>query len=360
MPPERVIRFRPRTVVGVLLITLTVFAVLELLWLARHVLTWIFVAAFFAVALNPLVDWLQTRGIRRRGLAVGATFIIILAAIAGVSATFLPTLINEVNDFATRGLPDVVDDITKGRGRLGFLETKYHLVDRVRDALQEGGASRLLGFSGTAVALTKSVITAVVAVITITVLTFFMLLEGPAWLDRFFSLLPPDSQERWRSIGHDVYRTVGGFVAGALTISVLAGVTTTILLSALGVQYAFALGLLVALLDLIPLAGATIASIVVTMVAIFDASWIIGLVVLGFYIIYQQVENHVLYPLVYSRTVQLSPLTILVAVLFGASLAGVLGALAAIPVAGTIQVLIRDILRQRREAITAPQAPEPI
>ena len=154
--------------------------------------------------------------------------------------------------------------------------------------------------------------------------------------------------ERWSAIGRDIYRTVGGFVAGALLIATIAGVSTGILLTALGVQYAFALGLLVALLDLIPLAGATIAAVVVTTVAFIDASWPVGVAVLVFFVVYQQVENHFLHPLVYSRTVQLSPLAILIAVLVGASLAGILGALAAIPVAGTIQVLVIDWLEERR------------
>ena len=198
--------------------------------------------------------------------------------------------------------------------------------------------------------MTKGVVTVIAATITIVVLTFFMLLEGPRWVERFYELLPAASQPRWRRIGKDVYATVGGFVAGAMAIALLAGITSSLLLIALGVSYAIALGLVVFVLDLIPLAGATIASVLVTTVAVLDQGWTVGLIVLGWFIVYQQVENHVLYPLIYSKTVALSPLTILVAVLIGASLAGVLGALAAIPIAGTIQVLLRELLRARRES----------
>ncbi len=205
--------------------------------------------------------------------------------------------------------------------------------------------------------MTKGVITAVVAVITIAVLTFFMLLEGPTWVERGLSLLTEESGERWRRVGLQVYRTVGGFVTGALTIAVVAGVSTAVLLSILGVPYAIALGLVVALLDLVPLAGATIAGVLITTVGFLD-SVAVGLIVLVFFVVYQQVENHFLYPLVYSRTVQLSPLAILIAVLIGASLAGILGALAAIPVAGTIQVLLREWLAHRRRPIVA-RADEP-
>ncbi len=257
-------------------------------------------------------------------------------------------------------VPQYVEDLTKGRGRLGFLETDYHLVERVREAVAGTDLSRILGVSGTAVAVTKGVVTVIAATITIIVLTFFMLLEGPRWVERLYGLLPEGSQPRWRRIGEDIYATVGGFVAGALAIALLAGITSSLLLIVLGVSYAIALGLVVFLLDLIPLAGATIASILVTTVAVLDQGWTVGLIVLGWFIVYQQFENHVLYPLIYSKTVALSPLTILVAVLIGASLAGVLGALAAIPIAGTIQVLLRHWLEARRESPGEPVVDAPL
>jgi predicted PurR-regulated permease PerM len=353
VPAERVVAFRVRTVLAVLGIVLSVVALLELLWLARQVITWIFIALFLALALNPVVDWLQRRGVRRRAAAVGLTYLGLLGLITAVGAAFVPTLVDEVNNLAD-AIPGYVDDLTAGRGPLGFLETDYHIVERVRDAVESGGAARLLGVSGTAIAVTKGVVTAVVATITIAVLTFFMLLEGRVWIERILGLLPPESRERWRSVGYDVYRTVGGFVTGALVIALVAGVTASILLSILGVPYAIALGLLVALLDLIPLAGATIAAVIVVTIAFLAASVPVGITVLVYFVVYQQVENHFLYPLVYSRTVQLSPLAILIAVLIGASLAGILGALVAIPVAGTIQVVLIDFLRYRRGELVAP------
>jgi predicted PurR-regulated permease PerM len=227
----------------------------------------------------------------------------------------------------------------------------------VRAAVEDGGASRLLGVSGTALAITKGIVTMIVAIVTIMFMTFFMLLEGPAWIERFLGLLPDDRRERWRTVGHDIYRTVGGYVTGNLLISVIAGVTTTAVLLILDIPYAVALGLVVAILDLIPLAGATLAAIIVTTVAVLEDPFPAGVVVLVFFIVYQQLENHVLQPLVYGRTVQLSPLAVLIAVLIGAELAGVLGALAAIPVAGTIQVLLRDQLRERHARRAQPATP---
>jgi predicted PurR-regulated permease PerM len=273
--------------------------------------------------------------------------VLVLLFFAAIGALFIPTLIDNVNKFVD-ALPGYVDDLTKGRGRLGFLETKYHVVEKVREQVENGGAKRLLGLSGTAVAITRGVVNIVVGTITIAFLTFFMLLEGPAWVDRFYALLPTESQPRWRKVGHDIYRQIGGYVTGNLVISVIAGGLTTVVLLILGVPYAVALGLVVGILDLIPLAGATIAAIIIATVA-FIHSIVAGIVVVVFFVLYQQLENHVLQPVVYNRTVALSPLAILVAVLVGAEVAGILGALAAIPVAGAIQVIVADYLRARRE-----------
>lgn len=341
----RDVDFRPRTVLRVVGILIAIALLLEIVWISRHVLTWIFIALFLALALNPAVDWLERRT-ERRGLATAIVYIATLALLVGIGWLFIPTLVSQVNDFAGK-VPDYLHDLTKGRGRLGFLQEKYHLVDKARKALREGGASKLFGISGTALALAKGVVNAVLATVTIAFLTLFMLLEGPRWVEAFFSLLNPESSRRWRAVGRDIYRTVGGYVTGNLLISLIAGVSATVVLLLTHVPYAVALGLIVAILDLIPLAGATIAAIIVGSVA-FIHSVPAGIIVVVFFIVYQQVENHILQPVVYGRTVQLSPLAVLISVLIGAQLAGVLGALAAIPVAGSLQVIFVDWLRHRR------------
>ncbi|HET7573431.1 MAG TPA: AI-2E family transporter, partial [Gaiellaceae bacterium] len=346
-PLDRFVLFRTRTVLTLLLILLVVGVVLWTLWIARHVVVWVLISVFLALALNPLVEWLQRRGIRRRGLAAAAAYVLAFAAVAGIAAAFVPTLVDQVNSFAHK-VPDYLDDLTKGRGRLGFLETRYHVVEKVRSAVESGGVHRFATGAGTAIAITRGIFTAIAAIVTIVFMTFFMVLEGPAWMERLYSLLPERSQPRWRNVGREIYRTVGGYVSGNLLISLVAGVSSGIVLFAVGVPYAVALGLLVALLDLIPLAGATIAAIVVVLVAIAAQGATAAIVVGVFFVVYQQLENHLLQPLVYGRTVQLSPLAALIAVLLGAEVAGVLGALGAIPIAGTIQVLLVDWQRHRR------------
>ena len=355
MLEARVVHFRPRTILVVLGIILAAIVMIEVLQAARGILIWIFVALFLALALNPAVEWLQAHGVERRGLAVAIAFVGAIVAIAAIGATIIPTIVTQVNEFV-EAVPDYVEDLTAGRGRLGFLEREYQITDRVREGLSEGGASRVFGLSGTALAVTKGVVTAVVATVTIAFLTLFMLLEGPKWMERFYGLLPEEKEPRWRRIGHEIYRTIGGYVTGNLTISLIAGVVSTVVLLVVGVPYAVALGLIVAILDLIPLAGATIAAILVTTIAFLDATTS-GVIVLVFFVLYQQLENHVLQPVVYGRTVQLSPLVVLIAVLIGAELAGVIGALAAIPVAGTIQVVLVDWLEHRRNGSAKPSAP---
>ncbi len=357
MVPERLVRFPVRTILTVVGTIISVAVVLEVVWIARHVVTWILISLFLALAMNPAVEFFQSHGIRKRSLAAGVTFLLVLAGLAGLGALFIPTVVHQVSDLVGK-VPDYVHDVSHGKGRFGFLETKYHLTERIRDAIHKGGATKVLGLSGAAISITKSVISIVLATVTIAFLTFFMLLEGPSWMERFYGLLPPESRPRWENVCNQIYRTVGGYVTGNLLISLIAGISTTLVLIIMGVPFAVALGLVVAILDLIPLAGATIAAILIGAVS-FLHSIVAGIVVVAFFIVYQQIENHFLQPVVYGRTVQLSPLIILISVLIGAELAGILGALGAIPVAGTIQVLIVDWLRHRRERkMPAPAIPQ--
>jgi len=355
-PDERVVSFRPRTIITAAVLLVAIGVVLWIVWVSRRVLIWTFVSAFLAVALNPAVGALQRRGIRRRGAAAAVVYVLMLAVIAGLGALLIPTLVNQVNDLVDAA-PGYVQDLTHGRGPLGFLETKYHVVERVQDAVEGNGSGRLAGGATAALDVTRSVITFVAGVVTIAFMTFFMLLEGEAWKDRFIALLPAKAQPRAQHVAGEIARTIGGYVSGNLFISVIAGFSVTIVLLVAGVPFALALGLLVAILDLIPLAGATLGAIIVTLVALTH-SLTAALVVLGFFIVYQQLENHLLQPIVYGRTVQLSPLAILVSVLVGAEVAGVIGALGAIPVAGTIQIVISDWLQHRRPPPPEDGVPE--
>jgi predicted PurR-regulated permease PerM len=339
---ERVVTFRPRTILVALGLVILVVAFLALVYLAWHIITWILIAAFLAVALNPAVEFLIHRGIGR-GPAAALVFVAALLLIAGLAYLVIPPLVSQIRDFVN-AVPGFLDDLTKGRGPIGFLERDYHIVERARAAIEERGLGSLLGVTEPAVAVAKGVVTAVVGVVTVSFLTFFMLLEGPNTVERFLGALPKETSERWRRVGGEIYRTIGGYVTGNLVISFIAGVASAAVLFAVGSSYAVVLGLVVAIFDLVPLAGATIAAVLVALVVVVELGWIQAIIVVAFFIVYQQLENHVLQPLIYGRTVQLSPLAVLISVLIGAQLAGVLGALAAIPVAGTLIAIGREVL----------------
>jgi predicted PurR-regulated permease PerM len=345
---ERVVYIRPRTILVVLGILLATLGILAFVYLAWHVITWVLIAIFLALALNPAVEFFEHRGLRR-GYSTGLVVILALAAIVGLGFLLLPPLIDQIRSFVDY-VPQVVDDLTRGRGPFGFLQTKYQIVDRVREAIDKQGAGGVLGITGAGLAVARGVVTAVAGAVAIGFLTFFMLLDVRRLVERFYNFLPAETRPRWQRIGHEIYRTVGGYVTGNVLISVIAGTASAIALFVLGSDYAIALAVVVGVLDLIPLAGATLAAILVSTVVFVELGWVKGIVIIVFFIVYQQLENHVLQPVIYGRTVQLSPLVVLISVLIGAELAGILGALAAIPVAGMVQAIGREFLARRAEA----------
>jgi predicted PurR-regulated permease PerM len=349
---ERVVYVRPRTILVVLGILLATLGILAFVYLAWHVITWILIAVFLALALNPAVEFFERHGLRR-GYSTALVLILALAVVTGLGFLLIPPLVEQVRSFVDY-VPQVVDDLTAGRGPFGFLETKYHIVERVQDAVQKQGAGGVLGVTGAGLAVARGVVTAVAGAVAIGFLTFFMLLDGPRLIERFYNFLPADTRPRWQRIGTEMYRTVGGYVTGNVAISVIAGTASAIALFVLGSDYAIALAVVVGVLDLIPLAGATLAAILVSTVVFVELGWVKGLIIVVFFVVYQQLENHVLQPVIYGRTVQLSPLVVLISVLIGAELAGILGALAAIPVAGMVQAIGREFLARRAEAAPGP------
>jgi predicted PurR-regulated permease PerM len=204
------------------------------------------------------------------------------------------------------------------------------------------------------------VFSAAIQLVTVLTLVFFLLLDGKRLVNFIFRLMGPTREPRFRRVAGDIYRATSGYVAGNLVISIIAGTTTYIALSILGVPFAVPLSVLMAFLDLIPLVGATIGGVVigiVTVFADFPASTLVWVAVLT---IYQQVENNVIQPIVYRQTVNVPPLVVITAILIGSSLLGVLGALVAIPIAAAIQIAVRDWWEARGGAGATPaEPPEP-
>lgn len=341
--PSRELLVRPRTVLAIMGTVLAVALVVWVLMNAWQVLTWIIVAVFFAIALMPAVDALERRGLPN-GLAVLAVSVAALGAVGLLAWAFVPPLVGQTADLV-EAIPGALDDLTAGRGPLGFLQSEYGLVDRAREALEDQGGDGVLGITSPALGFIRGVLTALVGAVTIFFLTVFMLREGRAWVATGLELVPERSRPRWERILAGVTRTIRGYVTGNLVISLIAGLVSYATLALLGVPYAVPLSLLVAVLDLIPLMGATAATLLVAAVAL-GQGLLPCLVVLAVFIVYQQVENHLLQPLVYGRTVELSPLLILVAVLIGGAIAGIIGALIAIPIAGSLQVVAVEVLHR--------------
>jgi len=338
--------FEPRSILTALGVLLAVIAAVEFMLLAQAGLTLVLIALFLALALNPAVEFVQRRGLRR-GSAVGVVYVLALAVLGLLGLVFIPPLVDQISKLVT-ALPNLVDELTRGHGPLGFLERKYQVVERVRRATTTPNADGLLGGAASALTAVKGIAATVVGAIIIAFLTFFMLLEGPEWRRRCTELISESNRGVVERIGAGVYRSVGGFVTGNLAASLLAGLVATIIMLLTGVPYAVPLGLFVALIELVPYVGPLVATVVVTAAAL-TVGTASALVALGLLLAYHAVEGHTLRPLLYGRAVKLSPLAVLVAIILGTDVAGILGALIAIPVAGSIQVIIQELLQRREE-----------
>jgi predicted PurR-regulated permease PerM len=336
-----------RTILTVIGLGLATALLIYLVLHTRQVLTWIVVGAFFAVALSPLVGWVQRRllGGRRRALATFLVFLVVFLVLAGLITAFVVPLVHEGTKLAGT-LPGQIADARAGRGPVGDLLQRFHVLQWVQDN-QDKISSFASGLTAPAAGVLSGVATAITGTVTVLVLAYLMVLEGPRVVDGFTNLFTPTTGHRIRRVGSDCAKSVTGYLSGNLLISVICGGLTWIVLLIMGVPFAGLIGLFVGIADLMPLVGATIGG-VVAVLAGFVHSVPAGIVVLVWFVLYQQLENHLLQPLVFKRTVQLNPLTVIVAILLGVELMGVLGALLAIPVASMIQVILRDVWDHRR------------
>lgn len=329
-------------VVGAALVLWRLFAALG------DILALLAVAVFFTVVLAPAVDFFQTRANMRRGLATTIVFLIGLGVFGAIGYAFARPVYDASSSFANE-LPDTIRDAEEGRGDVGRWLRDIGAQDWARENIPKIRES-LSANSGVVFDAGRAVATGVFAVLTIAVLTFLMLLQAPQLSASLLALLPERRAEHVRQIGGDAARAVTGYVTGNLAISLVAGLFAYGWLRVLGVPFAFILALWVAFADLLPLVGATLGAIPPVFVAFLDSPGL-GIATIIFFVVYQQFENHVLQPVVMSRTVKLNPLAVLVAVLVGVALAGLLGALLAIPVAGALQVVVRDVWDERRGTV---------
>ena len=333
-----------RVIFATIFAVLAVYLGLTMLRELARIVTWLVIAGFLAVVLTPPVDFLTRRARMRRSIATLLVFFTVLGLFAAMIYSFVTPIVDQAQEFADN-FPEYVADAKAGRGPVGDLVTRYDLderleanQDRLRDSLNELGRNSL--------DIVRSVGNAVAAGLTIFVLAFLMILQGPTMLATARNALSPPRRERVSRVASDCAKAVTGYMAGNLLISVIAGTTSFVYLFVAGVPFRGVLALWVAFADLIPLVGATLGAIPAVLVA-FLHSPLTGVVTIVFFVLYQQFENHVLQVTIMSRTVNLNPLAVLVSVLCGVELFGILGALLAIPAAGVIQVVVRDLYDER-------------
>ena len=336
------------TILRATLIIVAVALTLYVVWLLRRPIGWVIIAGFLAIALTGPVNILS-RAMPRK-LAIAATYLGVIAIPFLLAAIVIPPIVTEATDLAEHA-PQYAQDLqnwVNENERLRELEEDYGVVTKLREEAQKlpariGDAASALGDLG--VGLVNSIF----ALVTILILSVFLVASGPMWVQRLVELQPAEHRARLERAFSRIGRAVAAYVAGAVVQATIAGVTTFIVLTILGVPFAAPLAVLTALLDLVPLVGATIAAIAVGFVTVFEDFPTITIIWVVWAIVYQQVENSVIQPQIQKRAVDVHAFIVLVAVLFGSTLFGIIGALLAIPVAATIQITVREIITYRRE-----------
>jgi predicted PurR-regulated permease PerM len=352
-PGDRALTAR-RTLIVLLVVTVFGLALL-FLYNVRQVMVWLLVATLLAAALDPAVSWL-VRHRWRRGLAALAVSLLALLVLAGVLSALATPLVNQAKELIAN-FPSYVHDLFSHSGALHRLDARFNIVERLHSVspstiwhLVSGGGVSLLHAIGKGVSL-------IVSTITTLTLMVMLLIEGPLVWRGFVNLFPAGQRAWVDHVGVRLRHSVGGYVRGNLLISLIAAAGAYVALRLLGVPYPLPLAITVGLLDIIPLVGATLGAIVCVLVA-FAVGWLPAVILIGYFVVYQMAENHFVQPIVYSRTVNLSPLTVLVASLVGAALAGIFGVLVAIPLASAVAILVHEFTEHRAAGGLPEMAPQ--
>ena len=330
------------------LVVVVVYLLGKVVYRLKDVILLIIVAAFVAVILNPAVVALQRWKIKRRGWAVAVVTLWGLVVFVGLAIAFGVPLANGISHLAQK-LPVYVGDAEHGRGWIGDLVRRYNVTAWVNK-----NAPKLVNFgeglAKPALSLGEGALTLLLELFTIFVLVLLLLLEGPKMRTGLLGAMAPERATRYSRVAHEVNRSVTGYMLGNVLTSVIAGLVVFVTLVVVGVPFPFLWALWVALVDFLPMIGGALAGIPTVLFAAAH-SLSAGIVTLVVFLVYTQVENHVLNPVVMSRTVRVNPLLVLLSILFGGEIGSwiggifgaFVGALLAIPAAGAIQVVVREL-----------------
>jgi predicted PurR-regulated permease PerM len=342
-----------RAVLRSVLIVVSVAIVLYLIVLLQRPLTWLVIAAFIAIAMSGPVNLLERH--MKRGLAVGLAYAGLVMIPIAIGALLIPSLVGQIENLA-ENVPEYAQDVTsfvQDNDTLNNLNDKFDFTSGIQNAADDL-PSKIGDAAGVLQDIGLGVINSIFAAVTILILSIFMVSGGGRWAQAFVRSQPPPRAERIERAFRDVANAIGNYVAGALAQATIAGVSAFIVLTILGAPFAGPLALIVAFFDLIPVVGATIAAVLIGVVMLF-VNFPIGVIIWAIWaIVYQQIENYVIQPQIQKRAVEVEPFVVLVAVLFGSTLFGVLGAVLAIPTAATLQIIWREYRDYRRETLTAP------
>jgi predicted PurR-regulated permease PerM len=338
------------TVRSILRVVVTVVAsvlALYVLYLVRKPLSWVLIATFVAIAASGPVNLLGRR--LPRGLAIAVVYLGIVLAPLVIGAILVPPAVEQGVKLA-RDLPGYVQDLNAtidDNEQLRELNQKYDLTQKLDD-LADDLVSDLGNAAGALADVGEALVTSLFALVTILVMSMFMVARGKAWREAVLSFRPPHQAERLRRASDGIAAAVGSYVGGALAQATIAGAAAFLMLVILGVPSPLPLAVIVFMLDLIPLVGATLGAIIVGIVTLFGDFPTDTIIWIVFAIVYQQFENYVVQPRIQSRAVKLDPFIVVIAALFGGTLLGVIGALLAIPSAAAIQIAVREYLEYRR------------
>jgi len=313
-------------------------ALLYLLVQVRSTLLLLGIAIFLAVALGPAVDFFA-RGRLPRAAAILIVYVLIFLVFGGVLSLIVPPVVNGATGLS-QDLPGYVTDLRDSKTIRDF-DNKYDVTSKLREEAQKL-PDKLGDAAGALQGIAVGVANATFQLLTILTMTFFLLLNGRRMVSFLITRFGRHREERLHDVAERIYKSTSGYVAGALTITSINGILTFIVLTLLGVPFAVPLAVMMAFFGLIPLIGATIGGVLILIVTLFtdfpSATIIYGI----FLLVYQQVENNVLQPFIFKKTVNVPPLTVIIAILAGSSLLGVVGALVAIPIAAALQIVCRE------------------
>ncbi|HEX4255588.1 MAG TPA: AI-2E family transporter [Streptosporangiaceae bacterium] len=318
------------------------YGLVELFLRARSVLVIVGLALFIAVGLDPVVSWLTRRG-WPRWAAVLAVLAGLAAIIGGFLAAAVPPLTTQTTALAHQ-IPTYIHQLQNHNSELGKLNDKYHIQTKLTSLLSSKGSSLIGGVLGAGV-LVISTFSEILGVI---VLTIYFLAGLPSIKLFFYRLIPHSRRPRVILITDQITVKVGGYVLGNVLTSAIAGFGTFIWMIIFGIPYPALLGLLVAILDLVPVIGSTIGGFIVTLIAL-TVSLPVAIATLIFYVVYRLAEDYLIVPRIMGRTVELPAVVSLISVLVGGVLLGIVGALVAIPVAAAINLILREVTFPRMD-----------